>query len=157
MRAVQGVLLGHACNGKRLTGKSGQQHIMRRNIGLAHFANVTGNLMRVIREVRTIGLLAIAVPLAGENALSVDGLKAPAKSANTREQIDKCESRFIPPYGGRLSSRATANGEKALKWQCGVSCHARPLIPVYFSGIMTDTSAENNKGTCGLKSFQTKF
>ena len=72
VRTVQRVLLRDAGDGKRLAGKPGEQHVMRGNVCLVHLADVAGDLVRVAGKIRAIGLLAVAVPFAGEDALAAD-------------------------------------------------------------------------------------
>ena len=93
MGPVQRIFLGYASNRERLTGEPAHEHIMCGDVLLVDFRDVTGNFVAVTGKVRSIGLLAELVPLAREDALASDRLKAEPDPAYTGKQVYEPEIR----------------------------------------------------------------
>ena len=68
-----------------------KQNVMRRYVRRVHLRDVAGDRVRVMGEIRAIGLVAICVPLAGEDAFPTHRLKPQPHPADTGEQIDESE------------------------------------------------------------------
>ncbi len=58
---------------------------------LAIRPDITGNLVVIAGEVGAVGLVAILVPLAGEDAFAADALESQAQAADTGEEVDEGE------------------------------------------------------------------
>ena len=83
-------LLRHTRDGKRLAGEAAQQHVMVRNVRCINLGDVAVDGMRA-GEVGGVGLLRIAVPFTGEDALAANCFKGQSDPADTGKEIDKGE------------------------------------------------------------------
>ena len=64
---------------------------MRRDVSGFHASDIAGDLMT--SEIRSVGFLRLAVPLAGEDAVAPSGFEAEAHAADAGEEVDEGETR----------------------------------------------------------------
>ena len=96
VRSTECVLLADARDGKRLTGETGQQNIMCRNLlrGVGIGSHVLSEDMIAVsrlREIGAVGLAAEAIPLGCKHASPANCLEGTAQAPDPGEQIDEAE------------------------------------------------------------------
>jgi len=81
-----------------------KQYIVRRDIGRLNLSDITGDLVSVVREVRTIGLLRVLVPFRSKYAFSTNPFETSTQTSDTRKKVNepKCRrfrQRVCVPFG----------------------------------------------------------
>lgn len=89
MFAPETVLLRDAREAEWLAGETSTENIELRNVGDGHRVNVA---VRFFSKVRSIGLLAEFVPVAGEDTSRPGSFKGDSETADTAEEVDKLEA-----------------------------------------------------------------
>ena len=100
---TEGVFLRYAGDGKRLARKSRQQDVMLRDVGGGDCCDVARDVVFAV-EIGAIGLLAEAIPLAGEHATPANRVESPTHTTDAREQVYEREPvrrTFLLPHDGR--------------------------------------------------------
>ena len=87
--AAETFFLGNTCQRKRLAGKPGGQHIVRRNGRV--FRQTRHVAGRILTEPCLIGLLSMRVFFARKHAATAHGLQPQPQSADSCKQIDEGE------------------------------------------------------------------
>ena len=80
----EGILLGHARDGKRLTGEACDQYIMLRNLSSFDFADIARD-RPIVREVGVISLLGKSVPFRSKDAAPARAGHCLAQTADSGE------------------------------------------------------------------------
>src|SRR5690606_3449429 len=102
--AAEGVLLAHTGNREWLTRKTCQQNVVSWYLRRRDLGDVTSDIF-VAAEVRTVGLLRVAIPFGCERATSTDTLEAEPESTDTSEQVNESEPVLLGGGGGECSFR----------------------------------------------------
>src|SRR5260370_28710571 len=85
VRPAESIFLAHACNRKRLTWESGQEHIVIRDLLLIEFCDVADQRMTTV-EVFDVSLISVCVPFARKHAATTGLLKAEPHAADAGKQ-----------------------------------------------------------------------
>jgi hypothetical protein len=92
VRPPERVLLGDACQRERLAREACKQHVVLGYIFHLHITDVfRKRMVRRVAEILQIGLPAVLVALAGENAFTAYGLEAQSHAADPGKEVDKPE------------------------------------------------------------------
>src|SRR5579884_2153656 len=127
VRAAERVLLRYAGDRERLAGKAGEQHIVLRDVVLAHGADVAGDRV-AIAEIRPVGTLRVDVPLTRKNARAARGLKPQPHAADSSEEINECEPGRAHPAVTAARARTASAASRPVRMQSGIPMplHAFP-------------------------------
>ena len=89
---------------------------MRRvTVRFLHLADVAGDRVRVVGEIRAVGLLAVTVPLAGENAMAADGSKPRRSPPMPAKRSMKVKAAALAFLNSRLAVRPLRVSRTALR------------------------------------------
>lgn len=120
---------------------------MARNVGRVHTADVSRNLVVVVRKIGVIGFLAVPVPFAGEDAFATNGLETAPQPTDPGEEVDEGEGRLA------LRGCAVAGAKRLEKVDNRSTRLNRPIFPAVDLALgIAQTTGRVGNGKPGLLS-----